>query len=137
MKTQHKQRKLFTGKAASPGYVIANIKLIARQKVVISHQKISKAGIAGQIEFFNNGILQVKKEISNLRDLALRMAGKEESNIFDSHLMILQDPFLVENTVSMIKNEQYNASYAFHLCMQNLMDSFESSGGILKERFKI
>jgi len=134
MKTPHKQRKMFTGKAASPGYVIAKVKMIARQRVVISHQKILKEGIAGQIDFFHKGILQVKREISNLRDLALKMAGNEEANIFDSHLMILQDPFLIENTTSLIKNEQCNASYAFHLCMQNLMDSFESSGGILKER---
>jgi len=134
MKTPHKQRQMFTGKAASPGYVIAKVKLIARQKVVISHQKISKGGIAGQIDFFNKGILQVKKEISNLRDLATKMAGEEEANIFDSHLMILQDPFLIENTTSLIKNEQCNAAYAFHSCMQNLMESFESSGGILKER---
>jgi len=134
MKTPHKQRKMFVGKAASPGYVIAKVKLIARQRVVISHQKISKEGIAGQIDFFHKGILQVKREISNLHDLALKMAGNEEANIFDSHLMILQDPFLIENTTSLIKNEQCNASYAFHLCMQNLIDSFESSGGILKER---
>jgi len=134
MKTPHKQRKMFAGKAASPGYVIAKIKLIARQKVVISHQKISKEGVAGQIDLFHKGILQVKREISNLRDLALKMAGKEEATIFDSHLMILQDPSLVESTTSLIKNEQWNVSYAFHLCMQNLIDSFESSGGILKER---
>jgi len=125
---------MFAGKAASPGYVIAKIKLIARQKVVISHQKISKEGVAGQIDLFHKGILQVKREISNLRDLALKMAGKEEATIFDSHLMILQDPSLVESTTSLIKNEQWNVSYAFHLCMQNLIDSFESSGGILKER---
>jgi len=134
MKTPHKQRKMFAGKAASPGYVIAKVKLIARQKVVISHQKILKGSIASQTDLFHRGILQVKTEISNLRDLATKMAGKEEANIFDSHLMILQDPFLIENTTSLIKNEQCNASYAFHICMQNLMDNFEKSGGILKER---
>ena len=134
MKTLHKQRKMFTGKAASPGYVIAKVKLIARQRVVISHKKILKESIAGQTDLFHRGILQVKTELSNLRDLALKMAGKEEASIFDSHLMILQDPFLIESTASLIKNEQCNASYAFHLCMQNLIDSFENSGGILKER---
>jgi len=134
MKTLHKQRRMFVGKAASPGYVIAKVKLIARQRVAISHQKIFKENTTSQVDFFYKGVSQVKKEISGLRDLALKMAGKEEASIFDSHLMILQDPSLIENVTSLIKNEQWNASYAFHLCMQNSIDSFENSGGILKER---
>jgi phosphotransferase system enzyme I (PtsI) len=138
MKTPPKQnakpRKMLVGKAASPGYVIAKAKLIARQRVAVLRQKILKGSIVEQIEFFHKCALQVKKEISNLRDLALKMSGEAEARIFDSHLMILQDPSLIENVTFLIKSEQWNASYAFHLCMQNLMDNFESSGGILKER---
>ena len=128
------QRKMFVGKAASPGYVIAKTKLIIRQKFTVLQTKIPKENTANQIEFFRRGVWQVKKEISNLRDLTLQMAGKEESKIFDSHLMILQDPSLIDGVISLIRNEQWNAGYAFHLCMQKLIDNFEKSDGIFKDR---
>ena len=125
---------MFVGKAASPGYVIAKAKRIIRQRFSVSPVKISKESTAIQIESFRKGILQVKKEISNLRDLTLRMAGKDEAKIFDSHLMILQDPSLIDNVITLIRNEQWNAGYAFHLCMQSLIEKFENSNGIFKER---
>jgi phosphotransferase system enzyme I (PtsI) len=125
---------MFIGQAASPGYVIAKTKLIVRQKVVVSQYKISKEGTASQIDFFRKGIMQVKKEISNLRDITLQTVGKKDSEIFDSHLMILQDPFLIDGVISLIRDERWNAGYAFHLRMQNLIENFENSNGILKER---
>jgi phosphotransferase system enzyme I (PtsI) len=131
---EKKQRKMFIGQAASPGYVIAETKLIVRQKVTVSQYKISKDGTANQIDFFRKGILQVKREISNLRDITLQMVGKKESEIFDSHLMILQDPSLIESVISLIRNELWNAGYAFHIRMQSLIESFENNDGILKER---
>ncbi|MCL2284037.1 MAG: phosphoenolpyruvate--protein phosphotransferase [Fibromonadales bacterium] len=138
MKTPHKQdakqRKMFVGKAASPGYVIAKAKRIARQRFTVSPIKIPKENTAVQIESFHKGIFQVKKEISNLRDLTLQMAGKEEAGIFDSHLMMLQDPSLIDSVISLIRNELWNAGYAFHLCMQKLIENFENSDGIFKER---
>jgi phosphotransferase system enzyme I (PtsI) len=136
MKMPHntKQRKMFVGKAASPGYVIAKTKLIVRQKFTVSPLKIPKESTATQIEFFHRGVSQVKREISNLRDLTIQMAGKEEAQIFDSHLMILQDPSLIDSVISLIKSEQWNAAYAFHIFMQKLIKNFENSKGIFKDR---
>ncbi|GBU25637.1 phosphoenolpyruvate-protein phosphotransferase [Fibrobacteria bacterium R8-3-H12] len=128
------QRKMFIGQAASPGYVIAKTKLIVRQKVVVSQYKISKEGTANQIDFFRKGVMQVKREISNLRDMTLQTVGKKDSEIFDSHLMILQDSFLIDGVISLIRDERWNAGYAFHLRMQKLIENFENSDGILKER---
>lgn len=126
-KQDNKQRKMFIGKAASPGYVIAQTKIIVRQRFTVSPLKIQKESTANQIEFFRRGVWLAKKEIVNLRDLTIQMAGKEESKIFDSHLMILQDPSLIDSVISLIRNEQWNAGYAFHLYMQKLIENFENS----------
>ena len=133
-KQETNQRKMFIGQAASPGYVIAKTKLIVRQKVAVSQYKISKEGTANQIDFFRKGIMQVKREISNLRDITLQTVSKKDSEIFDSHLMILQDPLLIDGVISLIRDERWNAGYAFHLKMQSLIENFENSDGILKER---
>jgi len=125
---------MLIGQAASPGYVIAKTKLIVRQKVAVSQYKISKEGTANQIDFFRKGIMQVKREISNLRDITLQTVSKKDSEIFDSHLMILQDPLLIDGVISLIRDERWNAGYAFHIKMQSLIENFENSDGILKER---
>ncbi|MCL2100559.1 MAG: phosphoenolpyruvate--protein phosphotransferase [Fibromonadales bacterium] len=127
---------MFIGKASSPGYVIAKTKIIVRQRFTVSPLKIQKDSTASQIEFFRRGVVKAKKEIANLRDLTIKMAGKEESKIFDSHLMILQDPSLIDSVISLIKNDQWNAGYAFHLYMQKLIESFEKSGKVFKNRMQ-
>jgi len=129
-----KQRKMFVGKAASPGYVIAKAKLVIRRSITAPRYKISVGNTASQIDFFRKGVSLAKKEISNLRDFTYKNAGKEESKIFDSHLMILQDPAINENVISLIRNDLWNAAYAFHICMEDLIKRFEQSEGILKER---
>jgi phosphotransferase system enzyme I (PtsI) len=129
-----KTRMMFMGQAASPGYIIANVKLIVRQRVTVSPYKISKYSVANQIEFFRKTVLQVQHEISNLRDTTIQMAGKSEARIFDSHLMILQDPTLIDSVISLIRDEMWNVGYAFHLRMQELIENFENGNGFLKER---
>jgi phosphotransferase system enzyme I (PtsI) len=135
-KQNSKQRKMFIGKAASPGYVIAETKIIIRQRFTVSPLKIQKGSTANQIEFFRRGVWNAKKEIANLRDLTIKMAGKEESKIFDSHLMILQDPSLIDSVISLIRNDQWNAGYAFHLYMQKLIETFETSSDAFKIRMQ-
>jgi phosphotransferase system enzyme I (PtsI) len=125
---------MFIGKAASPGYVIAKTKSIIRQRFTVSAVKISKESTASQIDFFYRGISLVKKDILNLRDLTIQMASKEDADIFNSYIMILQDPSLIDNVISLIRNEHWNAAYAFHICMKKLIDSFENSQNIFKER---
>ncbi|MDR3001493.1 MAG: phosphoenolpyruvate--protein phosphotransferase [Fibromonadaceae bacterium] len=127
---------MFIGKAASPGYVIAETKIIIRQRFTVSPLKIQKGSTANQIEFFRRGVWNAKKEIANLRDLTIKMAGKEESKIFDSHLMILQDPSLIDSVISLIRNDQWNAGYAFHLYMQKLIETFETSSDAFKIRMQ-
>jgi phosphotransferase system enzyme I (PtsI) len=129
-----KQRKIFKGQAASPGYSIAKVRLVIRQKVTVSPHKISKESIASQIEFFRKGVQQTKRDILKLRDVTIQQAGKSAAGIFDSHLMILQDPSLIDSVISLIRNEQLNAGYAFHLRMLELIEKFEKSKGILRER---
>lgn len=134
IETNTKERKVFVGQGASPGYVIAKAKFLTRQNAKVSKYEIKKTDVEKQIKFFHKRLNQAKEEIINLRDITFNETSASESKIFESHLLILQDPFLIESVINLIKNKLWNAGYAFHFCMQNLIEKFENNSGIFKER---
>ncbi|GHV15177.1 phosphoenolpyruvate-protein phosphotransferase [Fibrobacterales bacterium] len=129
-----KPRKIFVGSAASPGYVIAKAHLVVHHRVAVSSTRIPKSSVSNNIEYFRRAVKQVKQEITRIRDITLEKVGRDEAKIFDSHLLMLQDPSLIEDVLKLIRTENWNAGYAFHLRMQELFAQFEKGGKLLKDR---
>jgi len=64
------------------------------------------------------------KEVSQIKEISESRTGMKDSLIFATHLMILQDPGLVNGVLDMIRKGHKNARWAVHVVLGDYIDRF-------------
>lgn len=111
---------MLIGIAASQGIAIGRAVVIKETKFEI--KKTSVLNTASEKERFQSAVYKAQHELSKIRDLAKKKLGEDEAQIFDSHIMMLQDPELIGAVELKIETESQNAESAF----KEIVDMFAS-----------
>jgi len=101
---------ILNGIGASPGIAIAKASVIQSEKYVA--ERIIVADVRAEWTRFEQAIAKAKQEIEAIYELTLQKLGSEKAEIFEGHLMILEDPDLLDGVEEGIQQEQWNAEYA-------------------------
>lgn len=102
-----------TGIAASPGIAIAKAFRYAHD-VAEAPERAEIADATAEAERFRAAVARSKTEIDAIREATERRLGAAKAEIFEAHLMLLDDPDLVDAVLEQIANESVNAEYALH-----------------------
>lgn len=125
--------KYLKGIQASPGIAIAPVYLHDPEEFPVEQRRIDPSDILAEKARLQEAIKAVSEDFAATRAHVEDILGKEHAQIFDAHLLMLQDPMLLELTYPHI--EKYNAEYAFWTTFQNLRRQFEAfQDDYLRER---
>lgn len=105
-------RNTFKGLAASPGVAIGNAWLFIPQTPAVNQKTISEQEVETEINAFRSAQDKVEKHLQSLYDSVLEKQGKEEAEIFASHIELLRDEEFEQDTISLIQDEHYSATRA-------------------------
>ena len=123
------------GIAASGGIAIGKAYLWAKEEFVIPRQPISEDQIARQIQLFEEALIKTRHEILELQKKISSEMGQSEAEIFDAHLLVLEDRMLIEDVISQMKSEKLNAAYIFQNVLKKYVQVFlKIEDEYLKER---
>jgi len=121
------------GIAASDGVAIAKAYLLVEPDLSFDSEKITD--IDAEIAKFNHAIETSKVELTKIRNNAEKNLGADKAAIFDAHLLVLDDPELIQPIEEKIKNEQVNAPTALSDVTGQFITIFESMDNeYMKER---
>ena len=112
------------GIGASPGISIGKALVITNEPLNIEKKQITN--VDEQKHILKNSIEVSKEQLTKIKEKALRELGEEKAAIFEAHLMILQDPELVDSTLGKIESESINAEFAFKEVTNQFITIFES-----------
>ncbi|MBI4432758.1 MAG: phosphoenolpyruvate--protein phosphotransferase [Candidatus Omnitrophica bacterium] len=116
--------KTLKGIAASPGVAIGKVLLLDSQEMAISKRPIKESSIPKEITRFQDALTQTRAEILNIRDKVSHEIGQEQADIFNAHLMVLEDRAIIEEVMERIKKEKLNAEYIFSQVLKKYVQSF-------------
>ncbi|WP_103109284.1 phosphoenolpyruvate--protein phosphotransferase [Brevibacillus reuszeri] len=116
---------MIKGIAASPGYAAERVFVLKEAELVIPRETIAAAQADSEQQKLREVLEQVKIEIAVTRETVRQRIGEHECAIFDSHLMILDDPTLVEEMDKEIKGENKNAVWAAYHVFSGHIAFFE------------
>lgn len=103
--------KLIKGIAASDGVAIAKAYLLVEPDLTFDkNEKVTD--VEGEVAKFNSAIEASKVELTKIRNNAEVQLGADKAAIFDAHLLVLDDPELIQPIQDKIKNENANAATA-------------------------
>ena len=115
---------MYKGTGASPGIALGKALVIEHSELVIEKKSIDN--IEEEVQKLQNAVKVSKEELTKVKEKALLELGEHEAEIFEAHLLVLEDPELIDSAISKIRDEKVNADYALNEIKEMFVAMFES-----------
>lgn len=123
------------GIAASPGIAVGKAYVFGEQQIKINREKIDKSLVDAEICKFKQALKTSKQQLQMIKDRVAEKMGEQKAKIFEAHLMILDDPTLVDRVETKIREELITADHAVDRVIRELVAVFENmEDEYMKER---
>lgn len=86
---------------------------------------VAEAEIPEQVRRFEEAILRTRGQLEAIRTRVGRQLGEKEAQIFEAHLMILEDPTLLTEVMRLVGEERINVERAVAQAAETLAMVFE------------
>lgn len=123
------------GIAASSGISIGPAYKLGREEFIIPKEEIKEEQIPIQIQLFEEALIKTRREIIDLQKRIAADMGQDEAEIFDAHLLVLEDRMLIEEVISRLKKERLIVAFIFSEVLKKYIEVFSKiEDEYLKER---
>lgn len=123
------------GIGAASGIAVGSAYKIGKEEIIVVKQPITENDIPLQIQLFEEALIKTRREIIDLQKRITGEMGQEEAQIFDAHLLVLEDRVLIEEVISRLKKELVCVAYIFSEVLKRYVEVFSKiEDEYLKER---
>lgn len=105
---------------------LAKAKALVIKEEDLSVVKETVADVEAECKRVLDAVEKAKQQIEVLRDDAEKNIGAAEAEIFDAHLMMLDDPDFVEGMTNIVTDEKVCAEYACFVNCENFQAMFRA-----------
>ncbi|MGM1021607.1 MAG: phosphoenolpyruvate--protein phosphotransferase [Bacillota bacterium] len=122
-----------SGIAASAGIAIARAFILEHPNYAVERRAVGDA--EAEIARLDAALVKSQTELEAIKEKTLQELGEKKAEIFASHLLILNDPELIDPVKAKIRDEQLNADYALNEVATQFISMFENmKSAYLQER---
>ena len=126
---------MISGILASPGIAFGQALLLKEEPIIISQRKIQSDEVDTQIERFKDGRNKSAQQLEIIKARAGKNLGADKAEIFEGHVMLLEDEELEQEIISLIKSEKKTAEAAVQSVIEDQATALEAlDDEYLKER---
>lgn len=120
-----------TGIGASAGVAVGKAFVLPNLEWDVPDHRIAVEDLAAEFERLYEGVRHSKQEINLIKQEISGYIGESESNIFDAHLAILDDPVFM-NEIQGIIRRHYKAA---EVAVKEVMDKFVGMFDLLDDQY--
>ncbi|MCP4715895.1 MAG: phosphoenolpyruvate--protein phosphotransferase [Deltaproteobacteria bacterium] len=130
------QNILHKGIGASPGIIISKALLVDHGRPDFSHYRLSDENqIIEETARLKKALDESKRQLIKVKQEVSQKKIKEAQYIIDTHILILQDRILIDDTIKRIKNDKIDAAWALKNTIRELRKNInEISDDYMQER---
>lgn len=126
---------ILTGQPISPGIAIGKTFIISDDYIEPRKVSIPESRVQAELDKFLKSIKDTILDLRLIIDQVGATVSAHKREIFDAHLMILEDSQIIDHTVSDIIDKKISADHAYYMIMRNYQTSLSASNdSYLKER---
>ena len=114
----------FNGKGVYGAIAIGKISVFKKQESQIRRVHIDDT--AAEVERVNAAKKEAAKQLKEIYEKALVEVGETNAQIFEIHMMMLEDDDYNESIVSIIEGQQVNGEYAIAITSNNFAEMFSA-----------
>ncbi|MDQ0112164.1 phosphoenolpyruvate--protein phosphotransferase [Paenibacillus harenae] len=112
------------GIGASPGIAVARAFFLATERFVPARAAVADG--KREVARFREAVAVSRDEVEAIRAAAEERFGADKAEIFEGHLMLLEDPDLIDAIEEKITDEAVNAEFALHEVAQSFIELLQS-----------
>ena len=110
------------GAGVSAGMAMGKAVLVGRKLAQVHELTLSAEQTDVEVGRFETALRISREQIAALRARVQEVVGKDHAAIFDSHLMLVDDPTVVQQVVQLIRERRRNAEHVFQSVITGYCD---------------
>ncbi|MFH1359925.1 MAG: phosphoenolpyruvate--protein phosphotransferase [Candidatus Omnitrophota bacterium] len=123
------------GVPAAPGIASGSAFILDKQEFIIPPRAIMEKEIPLEIARFEEALIKTREEILEVKKKIASEMDAKHAQIFDAHLLVLEDRTLIEEVIRRIKSDKLSVEYIFSQVLKKYVKVFASmQDSYLKER---
>ncbi len=88
------------------------------EDLVVPRYTLSEEEVVQQIQRLERAMTTTRRQILEVQEKVSHNIGAKDAGIFDAHLLVLEDPYLVDEATRRIQEEKMNVEQAFQLAAE-------------------
>ncbi len=106
--------RVYKGIAVSAGICHGKVLVLHPAAVEVPQYDVAESGLAGQVERLQQALVETRQQILEVQRQVSQALNAKDASIFDAHLLVLEDPTLIDSVTSLIYQKKINVEAAFH-----------------------
>lgn len=120
------RRVMLRGIGASPGVAFGRVHLIDRRRVQYATHHIEESDVDAELRRLGQGVHDAVAQLHAFRDRVIAEGGGEHTAILDAHLLMMQDPLLIEGAERHIRSDHQCAEWALRTAVKDIRQRFDA-----------
>jgi phosphotransferase system enzyme I (PtsI) len=112
------------GIPAAPGIAYGQSFILDKGEFIVPKRSISTSEIDSEIARFEEAVNNARREIQVLKTKIAQEMGLGQAQIFDAHLLVLQDTTLLNGVNAGIRETKCSAEYVFFMVIKKFVEAF-------------
>jgi phosphotransferase system enzyme I (PtsI) len=106
--------RVYKGIGVSAGICHGKVFVIHKANVEIPEYSVTEADLSGQVQRLEQALLDTRRQILGVQQQVSKALNAKDASIFDAHLLVLEDPTLIDSVTELIFKKKINVEAAFH-----------------------
>jgi phosphotransferase system enzyme I (PtsI) len=115
--------KMLRGIPVSQGVSRSRVVVLDRTRIDPAKWGILESDQAGEEDRLQTSLVETRRQILAVQERLREAMGADEAQIFDAHLLVLEDPMLLQETARFIREDLVTAEFAFHQASEKYADA--------------
>ena len=117
---------ILKGVAAAPGIAAGFAFILGKQDFIVPPRAIMEKEIPIEIARFEEALIKTREEILTIQKKMTAVFNGLHAQIFDAHILVLEDRTFIEEVIKRIKEEKLSAEYIFFEVLKKYMKIFSN-----------
>jgi phosphotransferase system enzyme I (PtsI) len=109
----HEGEQIFRGIPVSAGVCRGKILVLEKARHTIPQRQLGDVELPNELNRLEEAFRRTRQQVLEVQRKITASVGAEQGSIFEAHLLVLEDPVLIDETVKLIREHKVNAEHAF------------------------
>lgn len=127
----NKGERVYRGIPVSSGVCRGKVLVLKQEAASVVKRQLTEAQVNEEVARLEQALLATRHDILEVQRQVKAGVGAAEGSIFDAHLMVLEDPVLIDEATRLIQQDRVNAEFAF----QSVADKYATALAAIEDEY--